>query len=108
MELSLTSFVIASLAVWRMTHLLNAEHGPWDLGVKLRQWAGPGQIGQALTCFYCLSFWVALPFVPWLTLQPAGALVVWFALSGAAILLQRVSDPSPPPAAWHEEELPPP
>jgi hypothetical protein len=107
MDLSPTSFVIAALAVWRVTHLLNAEHGPWDLSMKLRQRVGQGLIGQALACFYCLSFWVALPFVPWLTMQPASALVAWFALSGAAILMQRVSEPSPPPAAWHEEELPP-
>jgi hypothetical protein len=40
-------------------------------------------------------------------MQPASALVAWFALSGAAILMQRVSEPSPPPAAWREEELPP-
>ena len=106
-ELSLTSFVIASLAVWRVTHLLNAEHGPWGLGMGLRQWAGKGMLGQMLGCFYCLSFWVALPFVPWLTLHPASAAVAWFGLSGAAILLQRFSDRTPPVAAWHEDEPPP-
>jgi len=107
-DLSPTSFAIASLAVWRVTHLLNAEHGPWGLSAGLRQRAGQGIVGQALACFYCLSFWVALPFVPWLTLQPASALVAWFGLSGAAILLQRLSDRTPPPAAWHEDEAPPP
>ena len=103
-DLSLTSFAIASLAVWRVTHLLNAEHGPWGLSAGLRQRAGQGLIGQALDCFYCLSIWVALPFVPWLTLQPASALVAWFGLSGAAILLNRFSDRTPPPATWHEDE----
>jgi len=107
-DLSLTSFLIASLAVWRVTHLLNAEHGPWGLGMGLRRLAGKSLFGQALACFYCLSFWVALPFVPWLTRQPASAAVAWFGLSGAAILLQRLSDRRPPPAAWHEDDAPSP
>jgi len=106
MDFSLAAFAIASLAVWRVTHLLNAEQGPWGLCARLRQWAGQGLLGQALACFYCLSFWVALPLVPWLTMQPASALVAWFGLSGAAILLQRLSDRAPPAAAWHEEDLP--
>lgn len=107
-DLSPTSFVIASLAVWRVTHLLNAEHGPWGWMAGLRQRAGSGLVGQVLDCFYCLSIWVALPFVPWLTRQPAAALVAWLGLSGAAILLQRFSDRTPPAASWHEDEPPPP
>lgn len=107
-DLSLSAFVIASLAVWRVTHLISNEHGPWGLGLALRKLAGNGMLGKMVGCFYCLSFWVALPCVPWLTRQPLTGLVAWFGLSGAAILLQRLTDRSPPPAAWHEDEEVPP
>ena len=34
--------VLGSLCVWRVTHLLHAEDGPWDLVVRLRRLAGAG------------------------------------------------------------------
>lgn len=98
--------MVASLAVWRVTHLLNAEDGPWDLAARLRARLGDGPLGRMLGCFYCLSVWVALPFVPWITRSPGSGLVVWAALSGAAIVVERLTDRSPPPAAWHEDTRP--
>jgi len=89
----------AALAVWRLTHLLHAEAGPGEVIARLRDQAGTGLAGQALACFYCLSLWVAAP-VAWLL--PAGALggvpgglLLWLALSGAAVLLQRLTEPVP-------------
>lgn len=96
-------FLVASLAVWRVTHLVHTENGPWDLLARLRRRLGGGPLGGALTCFYCLSVWVAAPFVPWVTRDLASGLVVWGALSGAAIVLERLGDRPPPPALWHEE-----
>lgn len=98
--------VVASLAVWRVTHLLHAEDGPWDLLVRLHGRLGNGPLGRVLGCFYCLSVWVAVPFVPWITSHLASGLVVWAALSGAAIVIERLTDRSPPPASWHEEPPP--
>jgi hypothetical protein len=95
------AFLIASLAVWRVTHLLHAEDGPWNLVVWLRRRLGDGLFGRMVQCFYCLSVWVAVPFVPWLTGEPFSALVAWAALSGAAVIIERVTDRSPPAAAWH-------
>jgi len=48
--------VVASLAVWRVTHLLNAEDGPWDLAARLRARLGDGPLGRMLGCFYCWLF----------------------------------------------------
>ena len=48
------------LAVWRVTHLLQAEDGPWDMVVRFRLWLADGFWGRLLDCFYCLSIWVAL------------------------------------------------
>lgn len=55
-------FLLASIATWRITHLLQAEDGPWDVLVKLRALAGDSVFGKLLDCFYCLSLWMALPF----------------------------------------------
>ena len=53
--------LLAVLAVWRVTHLLHAEDGPWDVVARLRGWAGDGLLGRMMDCFYCASLWVALP-----------------------------------------------
>jgi len=83
-------FVLAVLAVWRVTHLLAKEDGPWRIFKRLRR----SFLETVLSCFYCLSIWVAVPFV-WFT---GGSLlekvVVWLALSGAAILLEKATEES--------------
>ena len=53
---------LAILALWRVTHLLNAEDGPWGAVAWLRGRAGDRFWGQLLDCFYCLSLWLAVPF----------------------------------------------
>ena len=85
------AFVLAALAVWRVTHLFNAEDGPFDLLVGLRRLAGSGAIGKLLDCFYCLSLWVAVPFALLLEDTLKQRVLLWLALSGAAGLLQRLS-----------------
>jgi hypothetical protein len=82
-------FLLAVLAVWRITHLLAREDGPWDLIVRLRGRVGDGFWGGLLDCFYCLSVWSALPFALWLGDGWAERGILWPALSGAAILLDR-------------------
>ena len=82
---------IGTLSVWRVTHLLAAEDGPWQVMVRLRRQAGEGFFAELLDCFYCLSIWIAVP-VAWLI--GAGwreRLLLWLALSGGAILLERAT-----------------
>jgi hypothetical protein len=82
---------VGVLGVWRVTHLLQAEDGPWDLVVRLRGYAGAGVWGRLLDCFYCLSLWIALPFA-WLCGEGWGErLVLWPVLSAGAIFLERVN-----------------
>jgi hypothetical protein len=83
--------ILGFLAVWRITHLLNGEDGPWKPLVKLRAWTASGFWGELLDCFYCLSLWVAAPFALWLGERWAERLLLWPALSGGAILLERVT-----------------
>lgn len=84
-------FLLAALAVWRVTHLLAREDGPWDLLLRLRRALGTGMFSRMVACFYCLSVWVALPFAFFLKGDAAETLVGWLALSGAAILLERMA-----------------
>ena len=99
--------VLGVLAAWRMTHLLNAEDGPWDLLVKLRRLAGNGVFGRVLDCFYCLSLWVSAPLAWLLGDGWKNRLLLWLAISAGAILLQKATSREPTagvPAEYYEEE----
>jgi hypothetical protein len=82
---------VGALCVWRATRLLHAENGPFNSIAALRQRAGDGFWGQAMACFFCLSMWIALPVTLLFTTGLAQFLVLWFALSGAACLLELVT-----------------
>jgi hypothetical protein len=99
--------ILGVLAAWRMTHLLNAEDGPWDLLVKLRRLAGNGVFGSVLDCFYCLSLLVSAPLAWLLGDGWKNRLLLWLAISAGAILLQKATSREPTagvPAEYFEEE----
>ena len=63
-------FLIYALATWRLSHLLAAERGPYDVLGKLRQACGvsyadngaviaPTEAAMLITCVWCNSVWVA-------------------------------------------------
>lgn len=109
--LSLTDVVIASLAVWRLTHLFWNEDGPWDCFVRLRRLAGDTIVGRLLDCFYCLSLWVAAPFAIWIGRTGVDRVIAWLAISGAAILWNNLSTGlgagrAQAPVVWREESAP--
>jgi hypothetical protein len=103
-----TLLILAGLAVWRVTHMLHAEAGPGQIFDRWRAAAGAGIVGQALACFYCLSLWVAAPLALWITEPWAERVLLWLALSAAAILLERVTARlgGYAAASYHEEPLP--
>ena len=104
MELSLPGFVLCTLAVWRVTHLLAEEDGPGGIFARLRAAAGDGFWRSLAGCFNCLSLWVALPFA-FVSSTPWGErLIVWLALSGAACLLERTGQQAVAPAVYWEGE----
>lgn len=94
--------LVGTLGVWRITHLLSAEDGPWNLTVRLRRKAGNGFLGELLDCFYCLSLWVALPFAFFIGEARWEQFCLWLAFSAGAILLERTTPQVPTPLTYFE------
>jgi len=92
-------FALASLATWRVTHLIAEEDGPANIVVRARLRAGESWTGELMDCFYCLSIWVAAPFTFLVSRRPREAPLVWLALSGAACLLEQATKERRPAAA---------
>jgi hypothetical protein len=84
--------ILALLAVWRITHLLQAEDGPWDVIVRLRRIAGNSFWGKLLDCFYCLSLWVAAPLAFLLSRGWWERALLWPSLSAGACLLEQATN----------------
>ena len=101
----LTRLLLGILAVWRVTHLLQAEDGPWDVIFRLRRRAGDSFWGSLMDCFYCLSLWVAIPFTFLLGNGWQEWLALWPALSAGGILIERLtSDKEAAPPVWYVED----
>jgi hypothetical protein len=81
--------LVAVLATWRLSHLVVAEDGPWDVVVRLRRRAGAGMLGRLMDCFYCTSLWAAAPMALVVAQEPAAWAVAWLGVSGGACLIQR-------------------
>jgi hypothetical protein len=92
------------LSVWRVTHLLNAEDGPWDFVVRLRRRSGTGFWASLLDCFYCLSLWIAAPLAYFIGSRWFERLLLWLALSAGAILLERVVPERPVVSPFYSED----
>jgi hypothetical protein len=102
--MSVAELVIGVLAVWRVTHLLHAEDGPWQLSARLRRAAGSGFPGRLLDCFYCLSLWIAIPAALVMAEDWVSRVLLWLGLSGGAVVIQRLL---PPEVEYHEDPRPP-
>jgi len=97
--MTFTWFLLGALCVWRLTHLLVAEDGPWRVFARLRESVGAGFWGDLLGCFYCLSLWIAVPFALITGDTLLERALLWPALSGGALLLERATLPSAEVAA---------
>jgi hypothetical protein len=92
--MSFYRLILGLLTVWRITHLLQAEDGPWDVVVRLRRAAGNGFWGKLLDCFYCLSLWVAAPLAFLIGESWWERALLWPSLSAAASLLEQATNPA--------------
>ena len=97
--------ILGVLSVWRVTHLLVAEDGPWNIFARLRRWVGAGFFATLISCFYCLSLWVSAPFAWVIGSGKKERLLLWLAFSGGAILLHRATEreETVPPTTYFED-----
>ena len=102
-ELNFVAVVPAVLAVWRVTHLLVAEDGPWNAFAHLRHAAAVVRLRRLADCFYCASIWIAIPFALLIAREWRGLAMCIPALSGGAIVLERFTAHNDA-AVWIEEE----
>ncbi|HEX8964454.1 MAG TPA: hypothetical protein VF801_15730 [Rhodocyclaceae bacterium] len=100
--------ILGILAAWRLTHLLHAEDGPWEVFVRFRRRCEGSFLATLLDCFNCLSLWTSAP-IAWIV---AGGwmqgILLWLAISGGAILLEGTSAGPPEAAQVYYREDPDP
>ena len=94
------------LATWRIASLLVEEEGPFGVFAILRSLAGveyfdngdavppieQSLFAGALSCVWCMSFWVGLAFVILLQIAPVAAswIAAPFAISAIAVTLEKI------------------
>lgn len=99
--------LIALLAVYRLTQMLNAEAGPADIfgrfrtriGVTYDQYSNPvasNWFAEGVLCFYCLSVWVGFGVTLLIVaaallnhIDVAQWLLFPFAISGGAVFMKK-------------------
>ncbi|MEO8926075.1 MAG: hypothetical protein ABI306_02830 [Caulobacteraceae bacterium] len=87
------ALLVAAFAVWRLAHLLHAEDGPWSAFARLRA-AFEARGSGLFACFFCVSAWPALPAALLVGGDWRQTLLLWPALSAAAILIERAAFPA--------------
>lgn len=85
--------VLLTLAVYRVSHMLAYEDGPFDVFARMRGAVGQASwIGRGLHCVLCLSFWLSL--VVFFLLYPVVGVVMgvvaWQAVAGGVLVLHKV------------------
>jgi hypothetical protein len=92
MDNQLGKYLVLVIVVWRLTHLISAEDGPFDLIIKLRKWAGRSFWGKLMDCFYCLSIWIGLLMAAYAANNFKELISLCLYYSGASILLEKITN----------------
>lgn len=84
-------FVVALLGVYRLSHMIAMEDGPFDVFALARDSVGQASwVGRGLHCPLCISFWLSLP-MSWVIVPDVDALAfTWLGLAGACLMLHRL------------------
>lgn len=91
MEYFIKYFVLV-IIVWRLTHLISAEDGPFDLIFKLRKLAGNSFFGKLMDCFYCLSIWIGFFVAIYQTRAAEEVIILTLYYSGAALIIEKLTN----------------
>ena len=97
--------IVMAFAIWRISSMLVAEDGPWEIFSRLRYVLGikpddmgvdypTNEVAKALMCVWCTSVWISIV-VSILAHFNQGlvvAILLPLCLSGVAIVVNRVVD----------------
>ncbi|MDD5570941.1 MAG: hypothetical protein PHD97_07265 [Bacteroidales bacterium] len=85
-------FILGSISVWRITHLLNAEDGPFDLVFLFRRSILKFKfLSDLFSCFYCLSVWISVPFAFLIETEYKEIILLWLSFSGISIIIEKLT-----------------
>lgn len=90
----IVKYAILVVVVWRLTHLISQEDGPFDIIIRVRKLFGNSVIGKLMDCFYCLSVWIGCG-VAFYAGWEGGAeeiIILTFYYSGASLLLEKLTN----------------
>ncbi len=85
-------YLIITIVVWRLTHLINSEDGPFDMIIKIRKVVGNSFFGKLMDCFYCLSIWIGFTCACYVTIEIKEVIILTLFYSGTSILLEKLSN----------------
>lgn len=82
------AFLVAALAVYRVSYLIAQEEGPLSIIAKVRGKIDPDQdnwLGRGVRCVACVSFWVSLIIV----LLIGASWLEWLGVAGGALVIHK-------------------
>jgi len=82
----LIRFVVFLLAVYRLSRLIIED----EIADDVREWVfahtkNGGKLQYLITCYWCTSFWVAIPLAILYIRSPNGMMVAGLPLAGSAV-----------------------
>lgn len=81
---------LAILGTYRVGNMLTTEEGPFGLFEKFRNlFLTEGWLARGVRCFYCVSFWVALPLAILLATSLREFCVLWPGIAGGALVVEK-------------------
>ena len=82
-------FALSVLAVYRVSHMIANEDGPFDVFVFIREKAGQRNwIGRGLNCVLCISVWLSI--IPAIAMTRSAEFVLyWFAIAGGVLVIHK-------------------
>jgi hypothetical protein len=99
-----TGLLVGILVVWRLTHFIQVEEGPWHVLLRVRRFISARSWHGPFECFYCLSLWVAPIVALCVGHEWMYRVLLWPALSGGAILLERAASAAEEPSPYFHED----
>ena len=90
------AFIVASLAIWRLSYGIAKENGPLMVWARLRARLASSQrrsggLFDMISCVRCLSVWIGLVGALFVSNSILGLFAYTFAFSGVAVLTERLT-----------------